>query len=562
VNQQGEDQASCTTTYGSSQQDAVTAAYGGDSNFNGSTSPVLTVSVNPTTTSTALTVDNASPVVGQKVTFTATVTASGAGASNPTGSVTFADSSGTLCTSSLSGSDTATCATSYPAIGSDSVTATYSGDSNDLSSSSSPVTVSTGQAATSTSLSTTDASPVVGEPVTYTATVAATAPGSGTPTGDVTFKGSNGAVICAHVSLSLESPDQASCTTQYAAPGSDSVTATYNGDPNYSGSVSGAQAEVISQAQTTTSLSDSISKSVTGQDITFTAGVSVVSPGTGTPSGSVVFTSKIGSATTTLCTSTLSDSTPDQATCTVSYGGDGSHTVTASYQGATGYSASASSPVTVSVAKAATTTKIVVSPAAPVTGQAVTVSATVAAVAPSTGTPGGHAVFSVSTASGTAVDCSGGNIKSLSSGQASCTLPASQIKSHESPLYILVGYEGTTGGYQPSQASTHLAVKAGSTTVTVSSSRSPSAPGAAVTFTAKVAAASPSTGTPGGDVTFSFAPGGPVCTGGDTVALTSAGKAVCHVASGMISAPVQVTGAYGGSTDYKPASGSFSQQVS
>ena len=89
---------------------------------------------------------------------------------------------------------------------------------------------------TSTSLSSTTADPVVGVPVTYTATVSVPAPGAGTPTGSVTFSDAAG-TLCSSVAVSSTTPDTASCTTTYTGGAeSDTVTATYSGDPNYASS--------------------------------------------------------------------------------------------------------------------------------------------------------------------------------------------------------------------------------------------------------------------------------------------------------------------------------------
>src|SRR5262249_25123384 len=86
----------------------------------------------PTTTTLA---SSANPSVsGQSVTFTATV--SPAGATSPTGTVQFFDSSTLLGTGPLSTASattaTATFTTTTLAVGTHSITAVYGGDSNDM----------------------------------------------------------------------------------------------------------------------------------------------------------------------------------------------------------------------------------------------------------------------------------------------------------------------------------------------------------------------------------------------------------------------------------------------
>ena len=108
--------------------------------------------------------------------------------------------------------------------------------------------------ATSTSVSASDeGTGIVGAPVTYTATVAPQAPGTGTPTGKVSFSDSHGPIAgCAETSLNDGSPDTATCATTHGPAGSDEVTATYAGDSNYAGS-SGETTENVQEAPAITS---------------------------------------------------------------------------------------------------------------------------------------------------------------------------------------------------------------------------------------------------------------------------------------------------------------------
>jgi hypothetical protein len=94
----------------------------------------------------------------------------------------------------------------------------------------------------------------VGAPVTYTATVAPVAPGTGTPTGTVAFSDSHGSIAgCGSVALDESAPDTATCSTTHESPaGADEVTATYSGDANYTGS-SGTTNEHVEQPPAITS---------------------------------------------------------------------------------------------------------------------------------------------------------------------------------------------------------------------------------------------------------------------------------------------------------------------
>jgi hypothetical protein len=221
---------------------SITASYGGNTNYNSSTSSTLTQTVNKANTTTSLASSANPSVYGQSVTFTATVSPSAA-----TGTVTFKDGSNTIGTGSLS-SGVATYTTSTLAIGSHSITAAYGGDSNDNTSTSSPLNQTVNKANTSTSLASSLNPSIYGNPVTFTATVAAVAPGTGTPTGTVTFYDANGTITLGGATLSS---GQAALTLRSLAPGAHSITATYGGDTNYNGSTSSVLGQTVNRPSMT-----------------------------------------------------------------------------------------------------------------------------------------------------------------------------------------------------------------------------------------------------------------------------------------------------------------------
>src|SRR5262249_45681549 len=165
---------------------SITVSYSGNANFGGSTSAVLTQSVNKSSTSTALASSLNPSVFGQTVTFTVTVSAVAPGAGTPTGTVTFLDGTVTLGTSSLTGG-TASFATSALSAVKHTITVSYAGDSNFSSSTSATLKEVVNQASTSATVNSSLNPSVFGQSVTFTATVAAVSPGAGTPTGTVTF---------------------------------------------------------------------------------------------------------------------------------------------------------------------------------------------------------------------------------------------------------------------------------------------------------------------------------------------------------------------------------------
>jgi hypothetical protein len=152
--------ASLTTTDLSVGTDSITAVYGGDSDFAGSTSMAVSQTVNKASSSTTLTSSPNPSSSGQSVTFTANISGQFSGVA--TGTVTFSNGNSSLGSASVS-SNMATLATTTLPVGTDSITATYSGDSKVTGSSSntlSQVVNASAQAATPTF------SPIAG---TYTA---------------------------------------------------------------------------------------------------------------------------------------------------------------------------------------------------------------------------------------------------------------------------------------------------------------------------------------------------------------------------------------------------------
>ena len=165
---------SCQITEQAPGAYSFTASYPGDANFDSSQTPSpATVTVGQAPSSTSITSTTSNPVAGQPVTATMQVTRefTSSGDPAPTGTVTVSDGARS-CQASLSGGDgiaTGSCQITEQAPGTYSFTASYPGDPNfDFSQTTSPATVTVGQAPSSTSITSTTSSPVVGQPVTAT----------------------------------------------------------------------------------------------------------------------------------------------------------------------------------------------------------------------------------------------------------------------------------------------------------------------------------------------------------------------------------------------------------
>ncbi len=71
--------------------------------------------------------------------------------------------------------------------------------------------------------------------------------------------------------------------------GNDSITADYSGDSTFTSSTATAVTVPVAKASTTTRSRFSPTSLVYGQSVTLTATVTAVSPGAGTPTGTVEF---------------------------------------------------------------------------------------------------------------------------------------------------------------------------------------------------------------------------------------------------------------------------------
>lgn len=206
--------------------------YNGVTDFAGSsTSIAQTVDQDGTTTSLASSVDPST--YGQAVTFTATVTSSVSTSSTAEESVTFYDGTTLLGTGTLSSSGVATYTTTpfQLSLGSgQSITAVYGGDQNFAGSTSAVLSQTVNQDGTTTTLASSVNPSDVGQSVTFTATITANSPGSGTPSNSdsVTFFVNSKSVTAVNLNDGV-----ATYTTAFAVTGSDTIKAVFGGDTDY-----------------------------------------------------------------------------------------------------------------------------------------------------------------------------------------------------------------------------------------------------------------------------------------------------------------------------------------
>ena len=400
---------------------------GNSGQVNGGNGEAIISYQGPITTTTTTLASSANPsVAGQAVTYTATVSPAPDG-----GTVAFTDS-GTVITGCgtqpvNTSTGEATCQVTYTSVGAHSITAAYSGDAS-FGASTSALTQTVNQAATTTAVSSSANPSTAGQSVTFTATVTANPPGAGTPTGTVTFADGSTTLGTA----TLNGSGTAAISTSALAPGSHNITASYGGDANFTGSTSAALTQTVSKVATATTVTSSANPSAAGGQVTYTATISPAPDG-----GTVAFTD--GTTTIAGCGAQPVNTGTGTATCQVTYATAGTHAITAAYSGDATYAASTSAPLTQTVNKITTATTLSAAPNPSRTGTQVTYTATI-----SPAPAGGTVAF---TDNGSPV--AGCSAVPVSAGTATCTTTPGTTGAHN----ITAAYSGT-GAFAASTSTT------------------------------------------------------------------------------------------------------------
>ncbi|MGD0877476.1 MAG: Ig-like domain repeat protein [Anaerolineales bacterium] len=219
----------CNVVFNTTGAKTLTANYTGDSNYTtGSATESHTVT--PGTSTLVITSHAPNPsTVGQSVTVTVTV--SGAGGT-PTGTVAITGAD-TNCTITLAGGS-GSCNVVFNTVGAKVITATYSGDMNYTGSSiTTPVSPAPGFHNVVQGPSTTTITSELPDPsaVGGTVVVTVTVTGAGaTPTGTVSVTSVGGGSPNCPIAII---GGTGSCNLIFSSTGSFPITATYNGDGNY-----------------------------------------------------------------------------------------------------------------------------------------------------------------------------------------------------------------------------------------------------------------------------------------------------------------------------------------
>jgi Bacterial Ig-like domain (group 3)/Carboxypeptidase regulatory-like domain/IPT/TIG domain/Bacterial Ig-like domain len=395
---------------------SIVAQYSGDSYYGPGESASASQTVQKASTELTLSSSFNPAPYGSSGTLKATVKALAPGAGTPAGTVTFLEGEAVLGTVQMSGSSASLALKSLP-VGTHQITATYSGDPNDLPIEGGPLTQTIVPASTELTLTSTLNPAPYGSSGTLKATVDALAPSVLTPTGTVTFR--EGAEVLATIPLS-------GATAKYplksVTPGNHEITATYNATAEFEPSEAGPLRQTIVPAATELTLSSTLNPAPYGSSATLKATVKALAPGGGSPQGTVTF--REGS--TVLATVPLASSIAKYAIKSLP---PGNHEITATYSGESDYEASEAGIVQ-AIAKASTSVTLTSTKNPAPNGSSGSIKATVKALAPGGGTPPGTVTFSEGKSELATVP--------LSSGTASYPLKSLAVGNHE----IVAHYNG------------------------------------------------------------------------------------------------------------------------
>jgi pectin methylesterase-like acyl-CoA thioesterase len=496
---------------------SITVQYSGDTNFTSSTSSPASIIITPGVTSLTLTLSSSTAVYGSPITATATI--SFVAPATPTGTIMFSvDGTGSSPVAVAQG--TASLPLAVLNAGIHTITAAYSGDINFTASTANSVTLNITQASTAVSLISSASSTVLGSSVTFTASVTPSS-GSG-PTGVVQFM-LGARAFGSPVPLS---GGAATLTTSALPSGTDSVTAVYSGDTNFTGSTSSPVTVIVLIPSVITLASSPSGPAVSrGTNISFNAAVAGGSPASPVPTGTVTF---FDGATPLGSQVAINGGSATFATGALALG---PHSVTAQYSGDANYTAGTSSPVGVTITPALTSLALTVSSSTPVFGAPVTATVNISSAAP--GTPIGTVTFSVDGAAFPAV--------AVANSSASLLLPTLGAGPHT----ITAAYSGDPSFAPSTAGAITLNVSRASATVALASSTSSAVFNTPVSFTASV---TPSSGSGlAGSVTF-FDGATPI-----SPAITLSGNTGTFSTSTLALGTHNITAQYSGDANYTGA---------
>ncbi len=557
------------------------------------TTPAGAVTSPPYNTSVTVTTSALTVVTGQPVTYTAKVVSIGHG--TPGGQVAFTITATNATTVACDGGNaislsagTAACVVSAGLLSTGGPYAVAVAYTDTLDSNYKPGAASrtqnVNQGKTTTSVTASVNPSVTGQPVTFTAALAPTAPAAGAPSGTVTFTGAtcDGGNVVAVVAGLAQCPVSAGLVSQ---SGTYSITGAYSGDALFLSS-SGIARQAVKTAATSVVITPSAGTCTgsscsigQGTAISFTAVDTATGTdgGSGVPAGTAVFSiSKPGSNVSLPCDggSNSIALASGQATCSLAAGLSASiyFKVTATVTAAGYTTSSATIYENSSLVSTSVTTSV---PRNIGTGQTFDVTAVVAPAAGYSGSnlPTGYVnILVCGSNSNGSNGCQGGASPVGPGGVATLTIGGGEYVGTYSYQAV---YTGDANFYSSTARSKYIFIGKSPTQLSLTESGGFSSyDGDAVAITATVAvtngaAGSTLVGPPTGNVTFTITgPNGPVsCAGGNTVALAQdpgqvQGSVSCFLPPGTLTNSTPPTTRYTVQVNYEGDSSYYSSNAS
>ena len=369
-------QATVTITAPSIGSHLLQASYSGDTVYNSSLSPLVTITVSKYATNITVTPATTTPALGATLPVNATITTAATGSTLPTGVVSFTLDGITTAIQAVVSGNPATASVTLPALspGAHTLSATYSGDAYYAASTATAVTVTVAKSPTTTTITPATTSVKGGSPLQVNATVVPTTVGPSLPTGTVAFMLDG--VTAGTAALVAGSPANANITLSALTPGTHLLQGVYSGDTYYATSTSPAITITVSKSATVTTLVPSSIAPTAGGSMQVTVSITSPDPGGTQPSGTVNITMD----GTSVAGGTVVPGAPSTAVVTIPLVSAGSHILQAIYSGDTYYTGSTSAPVDIVAARGATTTTVTATPPALAAGITETLTATIAPV--------------------------------------------------------------------------------------------------------------------------------------------------------------------------------------
>jgi hypothetical protein len=348
--------ATGTVTLSPGKTHSLTAKYVGDTNYSTSTSSAQNAAGGTIASVTGLSSSTYAPTYGSNVTFTAVVTADPSVTTtlSPTGKVNFY-SNGTLLGSQALAAGVANYSTTILPVGLDSITATYVGDTNFATSSSTAYNGVTVAAAAGTLAASVAPSSSVPYGATATVTATLTLSGGGTPAGTITatIPGTGGGTYTGTLVPNSGGSATATIAVNAPPPGNYTITvACATTTTNYTCAPTSTTLGTV-KGITATTVSFVPAAPLAGQTTQLTAVIANTGGGTlsYTYTGSVTFYDNGAAIGTAAVTS-------NQATLSVTFKANVLHTITAVYTGDTNWTGSTSAAAAITAMASPTTTTL------------------------------------------------------------------------------------------------------------------------------------------------------------------------------------------------------------